>query len=293
MTLVVAGFEDNGTIVFCADSLITTRKDGISIKLTSSFRKIVPLEVIVQFPEFSNDGVIVRYINTTSSHRCMIAFAGSTLVSQHIINNIQGHLRSIKVTFEEPHYKNNIYIEGKFKLKMGCEDDKKVLDTRWDEDIIWPQSNASELLNKDFFSKLFKHCIQKNINEFLIEQNDFFNPDWFACEFICAISCYESKRNHLFTYKMEFSDKHANLIEKEIKEGDLAIIGIKRYNKKIIDSYCNSTPPVDVSNILFSELHEAVLDNENADLREIGFPIIQKKFDQYNELRDNQKHRGK
>ncbi|WP_205729013.1 hypothetical protein, partial [Escherichia coli] len=36
--------------------------------------------------------------------------------------------------------------------------------------------------------------------------------------------------------------------------------------------------------------HQAIIDNESIDLREIGDPVVLKKFNQHRELRDNQKH---
>ncbi|WP_455916992.1 hypothetical protein [Pantoea agglomerans] len=292
MTLVVAGFEKDGSVVFCGDSLITTKFSGVSVKLTSSFRKIIPLEIIVRVPDFSPDGKIIRYVETTSSHRCIIAFAGSTLVSQHIINGIQGHLRRVKYTYDSGEYD---YSEGRqkgahYKLIMGCENNDKVEKTLWDEDVFnTPAELANELINKDFLIGMFKHCIQVVMDNFYLNTNEFFEPEWFSSDFIVAFSCYETKQNHLVTFKMDFGGSAVNLIVEEIDKDELAIIGISRYNKKIKFSYQEKKADSSTANILFSEIINAVKDNESADLREIGKPVVLKIFDLHCELRDKQK----
>ncbi|WP_164044828.1 hypothetical protein [Serratia marcescens] len=292
MTLVVAGFEKDGSVVFCGDSLITTKSSGISVKLTSSFRKIITLEIIVRVPDFSPDGKITRYVENTSSHRCMIAFAGSTLVSQHIINSIQGHLRRVKYTYDsgEYDYSERRQKGAHYKLIMACENNDKVENTLWDEDVFnKPDELANELLNKKFLINLFTHCIQEIIEKFHLNTNESFEPEWYASDFIVAFSCYETRQNHLATFKMDFSDSAVKLIVDEIDKNELAIIGISRYSKEIKKSYQEKKSALTTAEILFTEVIKAVKDNESADLREIGKPVVLKKFDRHRELRDQQK----
>lgn len=294
MTLIVAGFEKDGSIVFCGDSLITAKNQhGVSVKLTSSFKKIIPLEIIVRIPDLSPDGKIIRYVETPSTHRCMIAFAGSTLVSQHIINSIQGHLKRIKYTYDSGEYDHSEgCVKGAhYKLIMPCENNDKVERTFWDEEMFIDSPRLSyEMINKDFLIKLFKHCIQKDINDFHIKTNETFESAWFASDFIVAFSCYKTKQNHLATFKMEFINSAVNLIVKEINKDELAIIGVTRYNKEINNSYQTKKSRNTTEQILSSELIKAVKDNESIDLREIGMPVILKKFDNHRELRDQQKN---
>lgn len=293
MTLIVAGFEKDGTIIFCGDSLITTKANGSTVKLTSLFRKIIPLEIIVRVPEIDPSGKIINYIESLCQHRCMIAFAGSTLVSQHIINSIQGHLKQIKYTYDSGTYD---YSEGctkgaGYKLIMGCENNKSVEETYWNKDMFAdPVKNANELINKNFLRNVFNHCIQKTMNEFYININEEFNPEWFASDFIVALSCYETKKNHLFTFKMEFNESEVNLIEQEININELAIIGISRYSEEINQAYQTQKATLSTSEILSQEITKAIIDNESIDLREIGDPVVLKKFNQHRELRDEQKH---
>ena len=293
MTLVVAGFEKDGSIIFCGDSLITTKSNGSTVKLTSFFRKIIPLEIIVRVPEIDPSGKIINYIESLCQHRCMIAFAGSTLVSQHIINSIQGHLKQIKYTYDSGVYD---FSEGctkgaGYKLIMGCENNNRAEKTHWKEGMFAePVKNANQLINKNFLRKVFNHCIQKSMNEFYLNINDEFNPEWFASDFIVALSCYETKKNHLFTFKMEFNESEVNLIEKEINNNELAIIGISRYNKEINNAYQSQKSTTSTSEILTKEITKAIIDNTGIDLREIGDPAVLKKFDQHHELRDEQQH---
>lgn len=290
MTLVVAGFENDGSIVFCADSLITTRSQGVSVRLTSKFRKIIPLEIIIRIPEFDNEGRITRYIDTLPEHRCLIALSGSTLVAQHIINNIQGHLKRIKYTISKATYDNGLFKDSYYKLIMGCEDNTDIEKTYWDDDVfINPHVEANKIIQRDFLVGLVTHCIQEIIKEFHINLNASFESEWFSYDFIVALSCYKSNQNHLLTFKMNFDGSDVKLTVDEIGKNDLAIIGITRYTNGIKKTFIHNKMTKTTSHILISELLKAVDDNESIDLREIGRPLVMKKFDRHRELWEQQK----
>ncbi|WP_446924778.1 hypothetical protein, partial [Klebsiella pneumoniae] len=75
------------------------------------------------------------------------------LVSQHIINCIQGHLRQIKYTYDkgEYDYKTDTQKGAGYKLIMGCEDNKEVENTLWDEDVFVENGEvANNLLSSEF-----------------------------------------------------------------------------------------------------------------------------------------------
>ncbi|EOX2600883.1 hypothetical protein ACPENL_003141 [Yersinia enterocolitica] len=277
MTLVVAGFDYDGSVVFCADSLITGKNNGLSVKLVSSFRKIVPVELVINIPIIDRDGKILRYQQTLSEHRCMVAFAGSTLISRHIMNNIEGHLKQIKYT-----YNNDDYI-----LIMGCEDNSSVENNCWDESMYnIGDDNLYDLISKNFLVNLFTHCIKDSIKDFITQSSSEFNEAWFRSDFIIAFSCNAPKRNYLYTFKMNFDDSGVSLIVNEIDKSELAIIGISRYNTEIIDSITiqRSSPDFYLKSHLLNEVRKAVIDNEEVNLLEIGFPIATKTFDMHREI---------
>lgn len=285
MTLIAAAFNNDNAIIFCGDSLITTHSPQYgTVKLTNKFRKIRALEIIINLPVFDNDGKIIKYNETLSELRCMVAFSGSTLVSQHIINTIEGHLRRIKLT----------HIDNVYKLLMNCEDNSQAEDTYWDEDIFnLTPGDQNRYLTKEFQVHLIKHCIEKIINEFIAQPNDAFHENWFRSDFIVALSCCNTRNNHLFVFRMNFNDRNVTLNIDEIDSNSVAIIGISQYNSVIINKCSPYFNTSHMPSTLLKAVCEAVDDNESIDLREIGYPVVVKVFDQFKEHTDKQKHYNK
>ncbi|EKN3442207.1 hypothetical protein FG445_000844 [Yersinia enterocolitica] len=281
MTLIIATYNKNREIVFCGDALITGNLGLGNVKLLSSFRKIKNVPVNILKPDFGASGNIIRYDGMLQEHCCMIAFAGSTLVSQHIINNIEGHLKQLRFT----------YKEGQYKLEMICDNNKNVMDEFW-SDNMFNQSPTEifEYLTKDFQISVIEHSIYKAIEDF-IKEKERYNKNFFDTQFIVGVSCHKSKTNHIFEIKMDFTDEPPKLIIKEINIGEIASVGISRYEYKLKEIFKDKSLSVDDAMLKF--MCESVDDNEEVDLREIGYPVVLKKFDQFKEQRHMQNSKNK
>ncbi|WP_023640052.1 hypothetical protein [Dickeya zeae] len=281
MTLIIATYNENREILFCGDSLITCNSVNGIVKLLSSFRKIKNVPINILIPRIGASGNIIEYDEMHQEHCCMIAFAGSTLVSQHIINNIEGHLKQLRFT----------YKEGQYRLEMICDDNKNVKDAFW-ADNMFNQSSPDifKYLTKDFQISVIEHSIYKAIEDF-IKDKERYDKNFFDTQFIVGVSCYRTRSNYLFEIKMDFTYGAPKLIIKEIKPGEIASVGISRYEKNIMEIFKDKSLSIDDSMLKF--MCESIDDNEEVDLREIGYPVVLKEFSLFKEKRQMQKSKKK
>lgn len=279
MTLIVASHTDDGTIVICGDSLITGN-DSLRgrVKLLNGFRKIKNIGINILFPELDLAGKITRYDDMQLGRSCMIAFAGSTLVAQHIINNIEGHFKRVLFTFKD----------GSYKLIMECEGNHDALSDFWSDDMFTQTpSRVVEYLDRDFQINLIAHAINNSIDSFISENNRY-DSSFFDTQFIVALSCYKTNNNHLFEIKMDFSKQKPFLVVREIFKDDMASIGISQYNESIKEFLSDGSDDSLIEKKMLKGLCNAIDDSESILLNEIGYPIVLKKFDHFCELRDLQ-----
>ncbi|EML1555504.1 TPA: hypothetical protein QCD44_003490 [Enterobacter hormaechei] len=278
MTLIIASHDQERRILLCGDSLITGNQGNGTVKLLNLFRKIKNIPVNILRPNIDPSGKIISYNEMLQEHCCMIAFAGSTLVSQHIINNIEGHLKQLRFT-----YKANQYT-----LEMICDDNTSALNTLWADDMFCQTpSEVFNHLTKELQVKVIEHSIYKAIEDFINDEGKY-DRAFFDTQFIIGLSCYKTKKNHIIEIKMDFTEGLPTLLIREIQPGETASIGISRYNEKIPQMFNDKS--LSTADSMFKFLSESIDDNEEVDLREIGYPIILKRFDQFKELRNMQKH---
>jgi hypothetical protein len=116
MTLVIAGYEyskswfsifdedpsvadskmDINGLFIVADSAITKSPNQT---LLNGFRKIHSIEAKIWKPNFIYDDTFNGYVEVYETRKLFIGFAGSTLVAQHVINNITEHLNNLRISF--------------------------------------------------------------------------------------------------------------------------------------------------------------------------------------------------
>ena len=135
MTLVVVGYRQNGFrwnakkseesvpdrrsgIFLIADSLISTETRSGREPLVSGFKKIIEVPINVWQPHFIGE-LFQGYIKVFQTHKCLIAFAGSTLTAQHIVNSITNHLSELRIDYEKG-------TEFKCVVRKSCEPNNLV-----------------------------------------------------------------------------------------------------------------------------------------------------------------------
>lgn len=281
MTLIMSGFTQDESIVFVADSLITTKNSQEqNIKLVDQFRKILPVGIIIRVPELDADKKISGFRDLPILHHMMLSFAGSTLVAQHIINNIQGHFRRLKLA----------NVGDEVKIVPPCDYSKESieqLDAKHFAKI--DELSLYQHLTKDFVAKLVLHCIQKVVddgNENIIDAS---SAARFRTDFILAFTCGESGKNALYRYTMEFKDYKFQPLMEEIIAPDVAVIGVAKYTKAIKSFASKHIPKYDITLVLEHLMQHLLKIDELNGWNDIGYPFVTKYFQNHMEMVGKQK----
>ena len=138
-----------------ADSAITT--SGGTKTLLTGFRKVYDMKAILYKPDFAPDGSFRNYSYVYDELPFIVGFAGSTLVAQHIINTISGHLEKLEISCQE----RNGYEPIKYIINLPCENNllkKTPIYTQWDDDTFL-DSDFKDLLSGDYISNAIEHSI--------------------------------------------------------------------------------------------------------------------------------------
>ena len=215
MTLVVAGYRQNGFrwnteeskelvpdrrsgIFLIADSLISTDTHSGREPLVSGFKKIVEVPINVWQPHFIGE-LFQGYIKIFQTHKCLIAFAGSTLTAQHIVNSITNHLSELRIDYEKG-------TEFKCVVRKSCEPNNLVsngIGTHYDDDIFIPDRDYQNLLSAEYISDVVEHSINQALNS---KMKHVLGPDALNAmrtDIVLAITCPITHEDYLYTYKFE------------------------------------------------------------------------------------------
>ncbi|PZW71309.1 hypothetical protein F471_00379 [Pseudomonas sp. URMO17WK12:I1] len=223
MTLIIAGHslqqsyssksEYCDGIYFAADSVIS---QGQKV-LVSGFKKVVRFPIKVK--AVNNAGGQFRgYHGDWYEGGCAVAFAGSTLVAQHMMNSIGNHLMDLRPTYE-----NGLYV-----LAMPCEQ-RRHASGYYDEDMF--QRNflgPNCLLSADYISQVVKHSIEAvlNTSKKYDGMKEFFES--YRAEFILALKCPETHTYRLYRYEIDKEQGGTAFVKMvETPFGSVAVIGLR------------------------------------------------------------------
>ncbi|WP_417500074.1 hypothetical protein [Methylophaga sp.] len=254
MTLVIAGHSlekgcfgvesDYVNGLFAAsDSSITTG----NTTLVSGFKKVVEIPVRVKALNFC-DHWFNGYLGYRYDGACFVAFAGSTLVAQHIMNSIRNHLGDIYPTHEE----------GEYKLVMSCEVHRHLEQMDYDESMFLDR-HLDQLLSAKFISDVVCHSIQAVLDQ--AKKHDGMRKNFaaFQAEFILGVCCPLDNDFYLFQYEIRPDGNNGAVVYMEnIPKGSVAVIGMKeRYAEEATlnfqDAIKNGQPTA-------SKMHEFVIE---------------------------------
>lgn len=236
MTLIVAGhtreqidvegiksIHGRGTF-FASDSSIT--QDGAV--LVNGYKKVYEIPIRVNGVNL-HDNWFNGYHGFIYEDCCAIAFAGSTLVSQHIMNSIRNHLGELKPT----------YRDDKYQLAMPCEK-HKFLAQHCDGDMF----NRSDygpnfLLSAAFIAGVVQHSIQAVLDRASLHKGMKNNFTAYQADFILSVRCPLTTEYHIYQYEIvpgpdNGDGSNADSIPAvakmmEIPEGKVAVIGMRDF----------------------------------------------------------------
>lgn len=218
MTLILAGYEYKKTedifdilggektpqcmeisgIFVASDSAITSGSGKKTI--LNGFKKVYEVEARLWKPDFTPGEEFSGYRQVFKTSKGFIAFAGSTLTAQHILNGVYNHLENLRISFSRES------IDGKlnYTVLRDCENNplysKNV--TRWGRDTF-TDGDFRDLLTGEAISICVEHSINaalKSAAKYKLDINEF---NSMRTDIISGFFCPVLKRYELYVYRME------------------------------------------------------------------------------------------
>jgi len=223
MTLVIAGHSlqkgafgsrsDYLAGLFVASDSNITADNTV---LVSGFKKVIEIPIRVKALNFNTEW-FHSYLGYRYEGQCFIAFAGSTLVAQHIINSIRNHLGDLYPTFEHGHY----------HLVMSCEDHRHLKQDYYAEDMF-VDAQLKPLLTARYLADVVSHAIQAVLDQAKKHEGMKTKFSALQAEFILGAKCPASNDYYLYQYEIISDGKDGALVKRtSVLLGELAIIGLR------------------------------------------------------------------
>jgi hypothetical protein len=220
-----------------ADSMITTIGTNEPQPLLKGFRKIVNIPIKLWKP-YLIGSTFSGYRSTHQECDCFIAFAGSTLTSQHVINLITHHLGNLRID-----YRTKSVGQGDFVVVKDCEYNELSATancSEYDDDIFIPEKDYINLLTADIITDVVEHSINTALNsakEFRITESQF---NSMHSDFTLGINCPSTGEDFLYQFNMKRRLNSDNVFELfvdrlKIDENQVSVIGMKNKFKNRID----------------------------------------------------------
>lgn len=246
MTLVIAGYSYDGfmqeSIYFATDSNITNG----NVVLVKGFKKVIDIPIKMQGLKFSGEWFNDYYQKSNIDAICAIAFAGSTLVAQHMINSIKNHLSELY-----PSYKN-----GKYFLAMSCERNIQLRNGDYDESMF-SDRHLSSLINAKYISQVVEHSINAVLDKARkhTSMKNYFGA--YEAEFILGINCPQDRKNYIYKYEIVRDPILEAVVKKtSIKRNAIAMIGSGKFKQS---HFKNEVFKAAFGNRIFTKLDKSLL----------------------------------
>lgn len=247
MTLVVAGYnfdenpwrsfdnikENTGVrqegLFAVADSIITSLSSNGHSPLLSGFKKIKEIPVKLWQPYFIGEN-FKSYNSIFLQFECFVAFAGSTLTAQHVIDLISNHLATLRIDFQS----GNFQTPGEYVVKKRCDSNNLIQNgysSVYGADMFIPEKHYHGLLTAEYIAEVVEHSINKALSSAQKHKLDEKSLDEMYTEFILGVNCPSTESDLLIKYKMHRRTNIDGMIEvyvvgEHIEEGDVAVIGM-------------------------------------------------------------------
>lgn len=264
MTLVIAGHHlekggfENGLFAV-ADSNIT---QGGAV-LVNGFKKVVEIPIRIKGLNFLSE-YFHGYAGVRYESACFVAFAGSTLVAQHILNSIKNHLNELYPTHNGENY----------ELVMSCEKHKHLKNIDY-SDHMFLEHHLNDLLTGELISKVVCHSIEAVLEQ--AKKHDGMKRIFsaFQAEFILGVQCPVSMQYDLYEFHiLEDHELQARVEKISIPKGKVAVIGKRElfskeaqaaFEESILSGKCTSTE-------MHNFLAKAIDSQNEIGINEIGKP---------------------
>lgn len=247
MTLVVAGYnfdEDPWRIIdnaqektavrrkglfAVADSIITSFSSNGHSPLLSGFKKIKEIPVKLWQPNFVGEN-FHSYNSVFLQFDCFIAFAGSTLTAQHVIDLITNHLATLRIDYQSGDFEAG----GEYVVKKICDSnnlERNGYSSIYGYDMFIPEKHYHGVLTADYISDVVEHSINTALGSAQKYKLDERSLNEMYTEFILGVNCPSTEMDLLIKYTMSRRINVNGIIEvyvisERVEEGSVAVIGM-------------------------------------------------------------------
>jgi len=222
--------------------------------LVSGFKKVVEVPIRVKGLNFCGEW-FDGYHDYRYEDGCFVAFAGSTLVAQHIMNSIKNHLGEIYPTYEDEEY----------KLVMSCEPHRHLRQIDYD-DSMFLDKHLNGLLSAKLVSNIVRHSIQAVLDS--AQKHDGMRNNFraFQAEFILGFRCPLDYKYYLYQYEIHPDNEKSAIVNMtQIQEGDVAVIGLKeQYSEEAKDHFQKALDNGDNTAIKMHEFIVNAIEDQNS-----------------------------
>ena len=216
--------------VFAISDSAITINEGKKTLLTG-FRKIYDITAKLWEPSFSPGGDFIGYHHVHSQYNLIIGFVGSTLVAQHILNGITGHLEHLKISCKER--VPNSLQEIEYIVNLPCVynvlSDSPVLN-QWDETTFAP-ANFNGLISGEFLANSIEHSINASIKSAREHRLDYDEFKQMFTDIFCGVYCPIEREHQVYIFRMKAKEEDGIMIaytEKEkLSKDDIAVLGMR------------------------------------------------------------------
>lgn len=287
MTLVIAGHDirkdaslpgfkgSTEGLFVAADSTITS---GMQT-LLSGFKKIYQVPIKVYRPSFAG-GQFRGYHTVRLETNCFIAFAGSTVTAQHILNGVTNHLVALRYSYKGA----GMLVPGTYQVQMECEPNRLNNSmTQWDDDMFL-DSDMQDLLSGEVVARTVLHVLRVSLGSAKRHKIDKAGWDTLLTEYVLGTYCQIDRRHKLYTFKPrhKWQDGQITDIEidlKEIPPGELVVLGMRKFEPRAKAAYHAAfEAEQDVKKAMFDYLNLAIDEVQAGGQLEIDRPAFLRGF---------------
>lgn len=287
MTLVIAGHNikkdesrpdckgSRSGLFVAADSTITSGRQT----LLSGFKKVYGVPISVYQPTFAG-GQFRGYHGVKLHTNCFIAFAGSTITAQHILNGVTNHLGALQYV----HRSKGFGIPGTYHVQMPCEPNR-LLDSGivWEEDMFL-DSDLRNLLSGQTVAKTILHVLQVALGDAKRHKIDQAGWESLLTQYVLGTFCEVDQCDKLYVFKPRFVYDGQQVVDikidhKEIRAGELVVLGMMQFEPRARTLYQEAFEAgQDVMKAMFDFLNLAIDEVQASGRLEIDRPSVLRFF---------------
>lgn len=262
MTLVLAGHSSGGFeegIYFASDSHIT-QNNSILVK---GFKKVIEIPIRVKGLNFCGEW-FNGYLGNRYEGACSVAFAGSSLVAQHLINSMRNHLTELFPT----------YYGGNYRIVMSCETNKHLRQTNYDKSMFL-DSHLDAILTGEYISQVICHSIEAVLDKAREHGSMGRLFTAYQAEFILGVQCPRTREYHLYQYEIvPDQDLGARVDSVRVSQNELAVIGEKKFKEDALTELAQCEDDEKPSEIIFRFLNSVIESEKSIGNNGVGKPCI-------------------